>query len=118
MAADLVESPPLQQTFVHDLESFSWVLLWIVLTQVKTGWDDTSRSSFLRKTFTAKEDLGREKKMFLKDPDSLDLDLFHIPGNTTLPQFLYGLKKTVSSRYDKQPIRDESSLWPRHWTST
>ena len=35
MAADLVESSGIKQTFVHDLELFFWVLLWIVLTQVE-----------------------------------------------------------------------------------
>ncbi|KAF8498044.1 hypothetical protein F5888DRAFT_1567446, partial [Russula emetica] len=36
MAAELIECPKIRHTFIHDLESFFWVLMWIVVTQVPT----------------------------------------------------------------------------------
>jgi hypothetical protein len=112
MAADLVESPIIPQTFHHDLESFFWVLLWIVLTQMKTSWAEAKRSAFLKSTF--KPELyersggvtgGEAKINFLK---YIPLNDFQIPGNTILTELVKGLKDTVSSRFDEEPSRDDS----------
>jgi len=39
MAAELIKSTNTPQTCAHDLESFFWVLLWIVMAQVETNWE-------------------------------------------------------------------------------
>jgi hypothetical protein len=39
MAADLVEPANVPQTFVHDIESAFWLLLWMVLKYRETRWE-------------------------------------------------------------------------------
>jgi len=108
MAADLIGSSGIQQTFVHDLESFFWVLLWIVLTQVETGWNDLRRSDFLETTFSPKiyGDSGSSSKLVSLTPNILHAHDFRIPGNTALTDFVHGLRSTVSSRYEFPPSRE------------
>ena len=107
MAADLIGSPDIQQTFVHDLESFFWVLLWIVLTQVKTSWSNFKCSEFLDTTFSSRiyGDIGSTSKLwFLKS--IVTAKDFQIPGNLTLTDLVLGLKTVVSSRYEIQPSNE------------
>jgi hypothetical protein len=54
MAADLVESSEIPQTLEHDLESFFWVILWIVMTRVPTNWTDEARSILINDTMSPK----------------------------------------------------------------
>ncbi|KAI9511079.1 hypothetical protein F5148DRAFT_994260 [Russula earlei] len=49
MAADLVCNPAIPQTFVHDLESAFWVLIWNAVLYMETNMNDGLRSSFLKK---------------------------------------------------------------------
>jgi hypothetical protein len=106
MAADLVESPTIRHTFVHDLESFFWVLIWIVLTRVKTSWNVGVRSAFIRGTMSPKIYLnsgGREKKRFLTSQTDLDKDHFSVPGNDHLGPLLDGLRDLVAIRHTLPP---------------
>src|SRR5258708_19925508 len=50
MAGDLIQQFNIWHTFAHDLESFFWVILWIVLTQVQTYYTDALCSSFIHRT--------------------------------------------------------------------
>lgn len=105
MAADLVERPHTIHKFVHDLESFFWVLLWIVLTQVETTWNDEERSSYIKGTMSPKiysNSGGRFKIQFLTSQD-LDSRRFEIPGNNILPRLLRGLRKVVAIRHTLPP---------------
>ena len=113
MAADLVASPTIPQTFHHDLESFFWVLLWMVLRQMRTSWTEAKLSAFLKSKFspTLYEQSGgvyggESKKNFLLNP--LSLKDFQISENTILTELVKGLKSTVSSRFDEEPSRDDS----------
>jgi hypothetical protein len=54
MAADFVKRSDIPQTLVHDLESFFWVLLWLVLTKVETNWKGGRLSSFIMRPWTRK----------------------------------------------------------------
>src|SRR5258708_18858235 len=47
MAGDLIQQFNIRHTFAHNLESFFWVLLWIVLTWVPTYYTDAVHSSFI-----------------------------------------------------------------------
>ena len=114
MAADLVQSPDTQQTFIHDLESFFWVLLWIVLTQVETSWDNDARSSFLSTTFSPKvygRTGGSAKLMFLSS-DGLDQSKFSIPNNPKLAELLREVKKLFSYRHKEKPKEVKSIYDP------
>jgi hypothetical protein len=54
MAADLIEDSTIAHTFVHDLESFFWVLVWVVVSYMRTKWTVGERSSFLKDTMCPK----------------------------------------------------------------
>jgi len=111
MAADLVESSDVEQTFVHDLESFFWVLFWIVLMQVKTSWNDAKRSSFLATTFSPGVSIGSEggttggdsKKNFLLWESALKEKNFNTPNNSPLHDLLDGLHELLRVRHCDPP---------------
>ena len=108
MAADLVESSTTLQTLKHDLESFFWVLLWIVLMQVPCSWGLGRRSRFINETMDPRlygqdQDGGNAKKMFLTHKDSLRKEEFDIPNNTVLHGLLKSLKKIVAARHRLPP---------------
>ena len=54
MAGDLILEPGTIQTAGHDLESSFWVLLWIMLSFLKTGYVALLRSSILKQTMDPK----------------------------------------------------------------
>lgn len=104
MAGDLVNNPKTFHTYVHDLESFFWVLIWIVLTRVKTQFNRVTRSLFINGTMNpsvCKGSGGFHKAMFLTSQMMLDeeMEKFSLPGNTPLSSLLVGLKRTVAKRY-------------------
>jgi serine/threonine protein kinase len=104
MAGDLTADPKIQQTFAHDLESFFWVLLWIVLTRVQNGSEDRIRSSFIHGTMNPrifKGSGGPNKKLFLTSSLALGevWDGFSLPENEPLFSLLVELKGTVGKRY-------------------
>jgi len=95
MAADLVESPDIRQTLEHDLESFFWVLLWIVLMQVPCSWNISTRSKFIDNTMNPKvydRSGGQTKKTFLTADDKLREKDFEIPNNKRLRKLLRAMK--------------------------
>src|SRR6266849_1953782 len=114
MAADLVERSDIPQTFVHDLESFFWVLLWVVLTRVKTSWTEEQVSNFINGTMNPKvyADYGGWAKVwFLTSKDELSENHFKIPGNPILREFLKGLHSLVAVRHRGPPsMRDNPFL--------
>ena len=104
MAGDLIADPKIQHTFAHDLESFFWVLLWIVLTWVKNGSEDRNCSSFIHGTMNPKifnGSGGPSKKLFLTSALALGdvLHGFSLPENEPLFSLLVALKGTVGKRY-------------------
>ena len=69
MAAELIERPKIRHTFSHDLESFFWVLMWIVVTWVPTTWNESARSIFINGVMNPKvySNIGStEKSTWLK----------------------------------------------------
>jgi hypothetical protein len=113
MAADLVQDSKIPQTIVHDLESFFWVLVWIVLTQVEISWTDRFRSGIIRQTMNPKVYYGSggvDKKMFLTSPLLIN-DNLQIDGNPTLCKFLEALRILVSARYAIRPTMTPDTLF-------
>lgn len=117
MAANLVESSGIKQTFIHDLESFFWVLLWIALNYAKTTWTIEKRSSFLATTFSPDVYLlpgggatgGDSKKKIMKDRNALTKtdSNFDIPDNTPLRSLLRKLHQLLRVRHDPPPMPEE-----------
>ena len=103
MAADLVKSSNTLQTLEHDLESFFWVLLWIILTQVPC-WDIELRSQFINDTMRPNVygQSGSQGKITFLTSNRLQGG-FKIPNNTTLPMFLSRVKLTVAARHHLDP---------------
>jgi len=100
MAADLVQYPNIPQTFVHDFESFFWVLLWMVLTRLKTSWTAATVSSFIGGTMNPRvySGTGGQQKTHFMQVYSLP-DHFQIPGNPALRSVLAGLHSLLGARY-------------------
>jgi Fungal protein kinase len=104
MAADVVKSSGITQTFVHDLESVFWVLLWITLNYVETSWGIGERSYFCDSVFSMKvfgDSGGNSKMNFLCNDDALS---FEIPHNSPLFALLGELKDLLSARHRKIPM--------------
>jgi hypothetical protein len=113
MAADLVERSDIPQTFVHDLESFFWVLLWMVLTRVKTSWPEEVISSFIHETMNSRVYSGfggRGKIDFLVAKVALNENRFKISGNSVLRDLLEGLQSLLAARHQERPFRKSNSF--------
>jgi hypothetical protein len=103
MAADLIRSPGIPQNFLHDLESAFWVLLWMVLSFMKSSWDDGIRSSFLKGTMSPKvfhNTGGQDKYHFMQVADPMNIE---IDNNPTLTSFLKSLKEILGVRHRNRP---------------
>jgi hypothetical protein len=98
MAADLMGSSDIPQTFVHDLESFFWVMLWIVKTLVPSSWDPSTRLE-IDAIMNPKSCV---KKLFLSGHSTL-LEGLQIPNNTALRGLLISLKAIVGARHHLPP---------------
>ncbi|KAI0283056.1 hypothetical protein BGY98DRAFT_952758 [Russula aff. rugulosa BPL654] len=94
----LVEGPDICHTHAHDLESFFWVLIWIVLRRVKTTWDIEKHSSFINGTMSLRvcgTSGGDSKRAWLT---SKSVDNLEIPGNETLTELVLVFKESVAGR--------------------
>jgi hypothetical protein len=104
MAGDLTADPKIRHTFAHDLESFFWVLVWIVLTRMQNGSEDRIRSSFIHGTMNPKifnGSGGPNKKLFLTSALALGevWGGFSLPENEPLFSLLVELRGIVGKRY-------------------
>ena len=112
MAVDLIKSPNIPQTFIHDVESAFWVLLWIALSFMKSNWDKGTRSSFIKGTMSPKifdNTGGLDKFHFMWDTSQMPLEIENNPTYTT---FLIELKQLLGVRH-RDPPKPPSVLNPR-----
>lgn len=103
MAADLIEQPDLAQTFIHDIESAFFVLLWMAICYVESTWDTSHRSSFVNIIFNPPvfgDSGGSTKAMFMRS-DEQEIPKF--PKNRPLAQLLTQLKLSLSYRHKQPP---------------
>ena len=69
MATELIENPETPHTFVHDLESVFWVLIWVVVSYMRTSMTIEQRSNFLKDIMSPKvygTRGGSEKRTFIQ----------------------------------------------------
>jgi hypothetical protein len=100
MAADLVLKSSIPQTFVHDLESAFWVMIWVALLYLPSNWDTTDRSSFIRGTMNPpvfRGSGGFNKIHYMQSGRSLSGLRFD--GNEILDQLLSNLKMALAVRH-------------------
>ena len=104
MAADLVQRPSIAHTFVHDLESTFWVLLWVTLSYMSTSWGTEERSSFLKETMSPRvyNNSGGSNKIYFMQSNSAILE-FSVCNNPILTALLISMKMTLAVRY-QQPL--------------
>src|SRR5229473_4383134 len=118
MARDLIQQFNIRHTFAHDLESFFWVLLWIVLTWVPTYYTDAVRSGFIHGTMSPKVcsgSRGSTKMNFLVSSYMLEERVkdFRLPNNPSLHALLVEMKCTVTDWYLSLPSKKESTPEPK-----
>ena len=51
MTVDLIKDPTICQTFIHNIESTFFLLLWMSICFVKSSWDKAHRSNFINSIF-------------------------------------------------------------------
>jgi Fungal protein kinase len=118
MAGDLVQRSDIQHTFAHDLESFFWVLLWIVLTRVKFNYDNaTERSTIIHNTMNPRVcdgSGGYGKINFLLSPFMFTegTALYSCLPNKPLRTLLVQMKLAVADRYCRLGSKKESPPEP------
>jgi hypothetical protein len=126
MAADLVKDPDAHQDTPHDLESFFWVLMWVVVKCVQTSWDQPSRSSFIYDTMSPRVygHIGSEttgasggfaKMNFLQNPFSMDT--LEILQNPALLRLILKWRFTFAERHSP-PILTTVERGPMEITIT
>ena len=100
MAADIVVSPNVVHTFIHDVESAFWVLIWMTCTYLPISWDVGQRSSFLMNTMNPRIylDTGGGQKMAFLTARSL-LDSFTVIGNDIFTSLLLLLMDVLRVRH-------------------
>ena len=103
IAADLLNNDRLQHSFVHDLESFFYVLLYLSLTYLPTDWDRGRQSSVLNtildpRRFGETGSGAYGKLLFMKGSVSA-LDELTFASNEPLTKLVEGLMKVLSERY-------------------
>jgi hypothetical protein len=98
MAAELIQHPETPQTFIHDLESAFWVLIWVVVSYMPTNMDAGKRSNFLKDIMSPKvydkSSSGLEKVDFL-----WRREVPTVPGVENIGFLLSELIKLFAFRY-------------------
>ena len=103
MAADLVEDPTICQTFVHDIESAFFLLLWMSIGFIKSSWDEARRSNFINSIFQPQVyggSGGSTKVMFMQ---SKGLESLEFTTNAPLAQLLRAWQEMLRFRHVKPP---------------
>ena len=116
MAVDLIASPNTAHTFVYNLKSTLWVLLWITYAYMHTNLTAGVCSSFLKQAMNPRVfgNTGGDAKLNFIQSKGL-LDRIIVIKNIILLSFLKDLKKTLavchllwlslSSHSDYNPLR-------------
>jgi hypothetical protein len=92
MAADLVENPRIEHTFVHDLESTFYVVFWLSIRLLPNSWSPLKRALVMQEVFNpvAFSDGGSssKKNWMANAPDE---DRFSVDDNEPLSSLIDAL---------------------------
>jgi hypothetical protein len=97
MAADLIEKSNIPHTFVYDLESVFWVLIWVVISFMHTEWEGSERLDFLKETMSPRVYGGKgrsTKKNFIMAKRTLP-----VPNVPNVERLHFVLSTFLASRY-------------------
>ncbi|KAH9042415.1 hypothetical protein EDB84DRAFT_1252947, partial [Lactarius hengduanensis] len=104
MAADLVMDPDTTHSFIHDLKSTFYVVLWLALQYMKNSWKTGICSNFINTTMNPQSfgnTGGRGKVNFMGNP--MALNDFSITSNDPLTSLIRKLKAPLCIRYVQVP---------------
>ena len=100
IAADLIHDSATEHSFVHGLESFFYVLLYLCILYLPSTWNQDQRSDFVNtllgpRSYEGSHALGKSDFMSNSDP-WLGLAF---TSNVRLTRLIYRLKEALSKRY-------------------
>ncbi|KAI9429559.1 hypothetical protein H4582DRAFT_2147458 [Lactarius indigo] len=104
MVVDLIGNPKINQTFIHDIESAFFVLLWMATHYVQAKLQTDHLSGLVNSVFHPKifrSSGGPGNIMFMHGEEELDGLIFH--DNAPLTQLLCTLKELLAVRHRKWP---------------
>ncbi|KAI9430286.1 hypothetical protein H4582DRAFT_2087211 [Lactarius indigo] len=104
MAADLIGNPKINQTFIHDIESAFFVLLWMATHYVQAELQTDHLSGLVNSVFHPQifgSSGGPGKIMFMRGEEELDGLVFR--DNAPLTQLLCTLKELLAVHHRKRP---------------
>ncbi len=102
MAADLIQHSTIPHSFMHDLESVFWVLVWMAVSFIWGNWS-TKVSSFLKETMSPRVynlSSGRTKLFFMQ---SNNLIGYKVLDNMALLMLLSELRAVLSAWHQEPP---------------
>ena len=107
MAGDLVgvKKNQVTQTFVHDLESAFYILLYLVTRFVGTSWPMTERCDYIRNVLGG--GLGTSGKRLFMEARLIE---FSIPSNAPLEGLIVELKRVLAKRYSDKHDKENPAL--------
>ena len=100
IAADLIRDSATELSFIHDLESFFYVPLYLCMLCLPSTWNQGQRSDFVNavlgpRPYEGSRALGKSYFMSNSDP-WLGLAF---TSNVPLTRLIYRLKEALSKRY-------------------
>ncbi|KAH9015347.1 hypothetical protein EDB84DRAFT_1567739 [Lactarius hengduanensis] len=104
MAADLIVNPKISHTFIHDIESTFFVLLWMATHYVQAKMATEELSGLVNSIFNPQvfgNSGGPGKLTFMRGVEELDNLIFR--DNTPLGNLLSVLKELLAVRHRKWP---------------
>jgi hypothetical protein len=114
MAVDLVKDPTICQTFVHNIESMFFLLLWMSIRFIKSSWDKARCSNFINSIFQPQVyggSGGSTKVMFMQ---SKGLQLLEFTANTPLTQLLHAWQEMLRFCHVELPAAHNEEFNLRH----
>jgi len=97
MAADLVRDPTIEHTFVHDLESAFYVVLWLSIRFLPNSWSSKERGTVMSVLFNPDVDTpAKSDWMVMVEAHLADFKVF---GNPVLTKLITSLAKLFRARH-------------------
>jgi hypothetical protein len=109
MAADLVENPTIEHTFVHDLESAFYVVFWLSIRFLPNSWSSQQRALILDMVFNppAFENVGASSKRdWMAAMATMVKNDFSVLGNPPLSTLISSLLSLFSTRHFSSKMND------------
>jgi hypothetical protein len=104
MAADLIRDPRIDHTFVHDLESAFYVILWLCIKFLPNNWNGAVRSLVMNDLFNPPtfKLVGSQAKVNWMARAVAQTDGFYVDGNPILSGLITSLAPYFQARYKKK----------------